>query len=433
MVGLPARGKSFIVQKLARYLNWLQHQTRIFNAGELRRKFARTTSMGYKPEDSSSQSLADFFDPRNRENVSRRDEIALSALDELLDWIVLDSRSVGILDATNSTTERRRLVLERIRARVGTKLPVVFLESCCFDQEILERNFRLKLRGPDYKSQNPEKALQDFRRRVALYEQSYTPLGQVEEDEDVSYVQVIDVGRKMNTHMIQGFLSTQVVEYMLGFNLTERQLWMSCSGESMDDAVGRIGRQSALSNDGKQYANALAQLVQQHNQIWTEARPSRSPASCPSDFCIWTSTMPQATQTALSFSTGQYTTMEMKILDDLNAGDMAGLTFREIEERHPDVYATRKRHKLLYRWPGLGGEAYGDVIHRLKPLIVELERMREHLLVITHRAVVRVLLAYFLDLQRTDLPEMVIPKNWAFLLEPVRDNPLCISMESCSC
>ena len=37
MVGLPARGKSYIVKKIARYLNWLQHSTRIFNVGDRRR------------------------------------------------------------------------------------------------------------------------------------------------------------------------------------------------------------------------------------------------------------------------------------------------------------------------------------------------------------------------------------------------------------
>jgi 6-phosphofructo-2-kinase len=34
MVGLPARGKIYMSKKLARYLNWLQYETRIFNAGQ---------------------------------------------------------------------------------------------------------------------------------------------------------------------------------------------------------------------------------------------------------------------------------------------------------------------------------------------------------------------------------------------------------------
>ena len=37
MVGLPARGKSYITKKMTRYLNWLQHDTKIFNVGERRR------------------------------------------------------------------------------------------------------------------------------------------------------------------------------------------------------------------------------------------------------------------------------------------------------------------------------------------------------------------------------------------------------------
>ena len=37
MVGLPARGKSYITKKITRYLNWLQHDTKIFNVGERRR------------------------------------------------------------------------------------------------------------------------------------------------------------------------------------------------------------------------------------------------------------------------------------------------------------------------------------------------------------------------------------------------------------
>lgn len=42
MVGLPARGKSYITKKIARYLNWLQHDTKIFNVGERRRVAAGT-------------------------------------------------------------------------------------------------------------------------------------------------------------------------------------------------------------------------------------------------------------------------------------------------------------------------------------------------------------------------------------------------------
>ena len=49
---------------------------------------------------------------------------------------------------------------------------------------------RLKLSGPDYKDQDPVAALADFKKRVALYEKSYVPLGDYEERNDMPYVQV---------------------------------------------------------------------------------------------------------------------------------------------------------------------------------------------------------------------------------------------------
>ena len=49
---------------------------------------------------------------------------------------------------------------------------------------------RLKLSGPDYKDQDPIAALADFKKRVALYEQKYVPLGDYEERNNMPYVQV---------------------------------------------------------------------------------------------------------------------------------------------------------------------------------------------------------------------------------------------------
>lgn len=49
---------------------------------------------------------------------------------------------------------------------------------------------RLKLSGPDYKDRDPIMALADFKKRVALYEKSYVPLGEYEEKNDMPYIQV---------------------------------------------------------------------------------------------------------------------------------------------------------------------------------------------------------------------------------------------------
>lgn len=198
MVGLPARGKSYITKKVARYLNWLQHDTEIFNVGRRRRiaagapdNFApatkpataasllklSTTSFSSPPAsnckrtDSNISDIAGglnqsaaFFDPANKAAAELREKVALETLDELLDY-VLHRGSIGILDATNSTRRRRQAIIDRVREVAGKELGVLFLESECHDQQLLEANMRLKLSGPDYKGQDPVKALEDFKQR----------------------------------------------------------------------------------------------------------------------------------------------------------------------------------------------------------------------------------------------------------------------------
>lgn len=201
MVGLPARGKSYITKKLARYLNWLQHDTKIFNVGHRRRMAAgvevgKTAStptedmpkepvglhlgtslmtpelstgittpaemdLDHEHIDQSSK----FFDPANRAAAQMREQVAMSTLDELLHYIMVEGGSVGIFDATNSTLKRRQAIVDKIRAVAGPDLGILFCESECHDQKLLEANMRLKLSGPDYKGMDAEKALRDFKER----------------------------------------------------------------------------------------------------------------------------------------------------------------------------------------------------------------------------------------------------------------------------
>lgn len=207
MVGLPARGKSYVTKKIARYLNWLQHDTKIFNVGNRRRIAAGMEPSGPPPQPPpqamtngtgllSSSTLAsllgsaqernnveettkkdnpnhidqtsEFFDPENLPAKQLREKVAMETLDELLHYILYEGGSVGILDATNSTIERRMAIVDRIRKVAGNELGVVFLESECRDEKLLEANMRLKLSGPDYKGQDPQVALEDFKKRGEL-------------------------------------------------------------------------------------------------------------------------------------------------------------------------------------------------------------------------------------------------------------------------
>ncbi|EGD96282.1 hypothetical protein TESG_08431 [Trichophyton tonsurans CBS 112818] len=392
-----------------------------------------------KAEEGMDQS-AQFFDPDNQRAVQLREQVALATLDELLDYILEQGGSAGILDATNSTLERRKSVMARIRERAGPELNVLFLESCCYDAMLLESNMRLKLSGPDYKDMEPVVALEDFKKRIKLYERSYVPLGEYEEQHNMPYVQTIDVCRKVVAHQATGFMASQVVSYLLNFNLSPRQIWISRHGESLDDVSGRIGGNAPLSENGTQYARALAKFIDHQRARWEEYQkikalsthfPPRPGDSTPPNpqyaaqimeggrnFCVWTSMLTRCIQTAQFFDEEEYDIKEMRMLNELNAGVMEGLTYDEIRERFPSDFETRRKEKLHYRFPGPGGEGYLDVVNRLRAVIVEVERMTDHVLLVGPRSVARTLLAYFLGLKREDLTDLAVPLGMIYSLEP---------------
>lgn len=70
------------------------------------------------------------------------------------------------------------------------------------------------------------------------------------------------------------------------------------------------------------------------------------------------------------------------------------MTYEEIKEKFPEDFAARDLNKFAYRYPR--GESYEDLVARLEPVIMELER-QANVLVVSHQAVLRCLLAYFLD------------------------------------
>lgn len=519
MVGLPARGKSYITKKMTRYLNWLQHDTKIFNVGEKRRVAAsghgfrmsssslekvpsgvaraleqneatlpqiaakilingespanslsplnlpsparehHETAVEEEPpprvevnspgpeaptpaneenQDSTMDQSASFFDPSNKRAAQIREQCAMETLDELLDWVLKGNGSVGIFDATNSTLARRKQIMERIRQRAGPELNVLFVESVCKDQNLLESNMRLKLSGPDYQDKDPIAALEDFKKRVAIYEKNYVPLGDYEEEHNMSYVSMIDVGRKMISHQVRGFLAGQAVYYLLNFNLAPRMIWVTRHGESMDNVAGRIGGDSDLSESGRKYAQAMSRFIDGQRKAWavhqadkianthfppvpgdhTPPNPYYGNEGEQKNFCVWTSMLKRSVQSAQYFCDEDYDVKQMRMLDELNAGYMEGMTYHEIKTKFSEEYERRKTDKLAYRYPGPGGEGYLDVINRIRPVIFELERMTDHCLLVTHRSVARVLLAYFQGLNREDVADLDCPLGMLYQLEP---------------
>src|SRR3954471_3948870 len=75
---------------------------------------------------------------------------------------------------------------------------------------------------------------------------------------------------------------------------------------------------------------------------------------------------------------------------------------------YPEDNANRDADKFNYRYRG--GESYRDVVLRLEPVIMELER-QGNILIIGHQAILRCIYAYFVNKSHDDLPYINIPRH----------------------
>ena len=210
LVGLPARGKSFIARKLLNYLTWRGNKCQIFNVGKYRRQ-AATELLSHEEHDHHVDAQgkrqkvgacdADFFDDSNATAAKLRQKAAEVALRDALEWLEEDTTTttasssccgdsvsnssllslddstgtcsldpftsghtshsarrqtqrIAIFDATNSTRERRRWILQecaKASEASGNRTGVVFVESICDDKELLAENFNAKISScPDF-------------------------------------------------------------------------------------------------------------------------------------------------------------------------------------------------------------------------------------------------------------------------------------------
>ncbi|XP_066436750.1 6-phosphofructo-2-kinase/fructose-2,6-bisphosphatase 1 isoform X2 [Eleutherodactylus coqui] len=382
MVGLPARGKTYISKKLTRYLNWIGTPTKVFNVGQYRREAVQI----YKNYE--------FFRSDNQEAMKIRKQCALNALRDVNIFLTREEGQVAVFDATNTTRERRAMILQFAKER-GFK--VFFIESICDDPDIIAENItQVKLSSPDYKDCDREKVVEDFLKRIECYQLTYEPLHD-DLDSDLSYIKIFNVGSRYLVNRVQDHIQSRTVYYLMNIHVTPRSIYLSRHGESELNLMGRIGGDSGLSLRGKQFAHALGNFVRSQKI---------------SDLKVWTSHMKRTIQTAEALSVPYE---QWKALNEIDAGVCEEMTYEEIQEHFPEEFALRDQDKYRYRYPK--GESYEDLVQRLEPVIMELER-QENVLVICHQAVMRCLLAYFLD-KSAELPYLKCPLHTVLKLTPV--------------
>eukprot|EP01039_Chlorochromonas_danica_P002541 gene2541-2782_t len=413
--GLPGRGKTHISGRLAKYVSFFHAvPVKVFNVAEYRQRMCG----GLKD--------AEWFDPNNVEAKALRDECNKAAIHDMINFLNEHTNGIVILDSTNPTHYRREY-LRTMMHSTGAK--VMFIEVTNDDEEFLAKHYRTTVsHSVDYMGDDAEASEKDFRKKVDLYKKIFEPIdsgNNKSKESRWSYMKCDHAKQYFVVNRVKGYLMQKVVNFIMNLRTTSHSFYLTRHGQSEYNDLGRIGGDSGLTEHGLRYAEKLAEFVEKH--IVKDEQGGYVPAR------LWTSTMRRTKETAQFIKqnkimiksemdpTLEYEWMQMRPrawhhLDELFAGSCDGMTYEEIEATFPEEWSRRNVDKVAYRYPR--GESYLDVIARLEPIIIEMERHQEPLLIIGHQAVLRIIYAFYMGNSRAEAPYLSIPLNTVIELNP---------------
>eukprot|EP00123_Amoebidium_parasiticum_P004673 comp15963_c0_seq1/m.13371 comp15963_c0_seq1/g.13371 ORF comp15963_c0_seq1/g.13371 comp15963_c0_seq1/m.13371 type:complete len:743 (-) comp15963_c0_seq1:57-2285(-) len=137
------------------------------------------------------------------------------------------------------------------------------------------------------------------------------------------------------------------------------------------------------------------------------------------EIVVWTSTLRRATETC-SYLPPEWMFNQTTMLNEIYTGRCEGMTYNQIMKQLPLEFLSRAKDKLHYRYPG-SGESYIDIVERIRPLIIEIERVNAPVVVVGHLATLRALYGYFMNVPLEDIPFLNFPLHKAVCLTELPD------------
>jgi broad specificity phosphatase PhoE len=401
MVGLPGRGKSFISKRLSRYLNWKGIRCKVFNAGNYRRALLGA----------DATAGADFYDPNNANAKELREKMAHLACEDLVKFIQSVPVGVGVLDATNTTMERRRHLVTYFKEKEALlKKPVriIFIESVCTDENIITENIlRAKCGNDDFKNvADANTVIAEFRERIRQYEKVYEAL---DAGEGVSFLKIMNVKEHIVIHKIAGAIGTRIAYFLINLHPVAPPLFIALHGETIGNSQGQFGGDERLTAAGEQYAKRLAAFVLercgQQNAMEVIYGTNRS-----------------VTQTleplAMLEKRGYVRYHASRCLDDINFGRMTGETLQESFRNHPKMsqllfglkkfpsnsalsdsssHQMQLMRRMNYQVCFPCGESRRQVNLRIEPVLLQIQRSKNPMLIVSSHIPAAGIATYFTD------------------------------------
>ena len=380
MVGLPASGKSTLARRIRDDLKEEGIKCAIFNNGELRRRIAGPAS-----------TESSWYGPDNAEGREIREKIAKKNMQEARSWLN-NGGDIAILDATNGSRRRRRLLEETLQDH-----DILFVECVNEDPLLKEACIRKKAELPEYASYTEEEAVKSFTARIEYYESIYEHVG---EEKNWMIVDTM-ANRILGESPMDGSRFYPAIRELV-VTTWVKKLYLVRHGQTEFNREGRIGGDPLLSEKGRSQAASLARHME----------------NVPIEY-IFTSTKRRSLETArfLISSRPNARVYSLAEFDEINAGVCENMCYDEIRQRMPEVTRDRHADKFNYSYPG--GESYAMVMQRV------LRGVRRALFlsggaptcIVGHQAINRTILSLFMRMRTEDIPYSFVPQNQYYRIE----------------
>jgi 6-phosphofructo-2-kinase/fructose-2,6-biphosphatase 4 len=390
-----------------------------------------------------------FFDTHAEISESTRQlrsKVAADCMQDMLDFLDKSKQNgqIVIYDAINASETVRRAIMQQFK---DEGIQSLFIESVCWDEHIIQENVRdVKLSSPDYAGWDRQKAVEHYLRRIQMKIPTYQEMTR-EREEDLSYVKLININERMivnkgtsvggkgGTGGNFGYVGSRIVFFLMNLHVKPRTLYFARAGKSADRSYKS---DAPLAPEGHDYAKKLADtLLRRRRDLRRQAKeeggssqassvdgdvtPTQSGRTTPVDahdrsLSVWVSPRQRTVDTAEYLAAAGCVVRRRPQLQAINPGVYDTLTLDEIRERYPGEAEKHEADPFGHRFPR--AESYHDVAIRLEPVIVEIEREENDLIVIAHESILRVLYGYFMGLDGLQIPELSMPRDTLVEVRP---------------
>lgn len=392
--GLPARGKTHTSVALARYLRWLGVKTRIFHLSDYRR--AALGQSGQLPHDY-------FWANASPSSVLFRQKILKQCREDIYHFLNHENGQIAIYDAVNPLAAGRRSLAKEFSKH---DIQTLFIESTCSDERIIKENVRrVKISSPDYQGWDPAEAVKDYLARIAARIPHFETL----EERELHWIKMLNAGERVSVNNCAfGYLSQRIVFYLLNLHIKSRQTYFARAGTTKDEDSYKAD--ASLSSEGDHYAKKMTEILIKHREEERQENIRAGGSDAPlKPLTVWTSTRRRTVETSRYFRNKGYRVLQRSQMSQLNPGVCEKLSETKIRQQYPEEVRKHEVDPYHHRYPR--AESYHDLAVRLEPIILELEREENDLLIIAHESVLRVLYGYLMACNAGDIPKLEFPRD----------------------